>query len=219
MSDDDDDAGGAGQAAALNFIVLPLRKQLTKHGKTLSKLESTVNALEKERANMSEKQGGSSKVVTDLQTTMQILKGTLDSHPWRSEGDRYLSELRGVEKRLADTLDEQRVQLAAHSQVFQSTQSAVSTLSHEHASLKAEHNDGSRRALEELRGLTARLDHMRGEFAERVTHSFSEATAHADRQMQRLQQELLRVDQDVSERAQARHLGVLTRRTSHMQHM
>ena len=58
--------------------------------------------------------------------------------------------------------------------------------------------------MEEVRGLSARLDHMRGEFSERVTHTFSEATAHADRLTQRLQQDLLRLEQDVAQRAQVR---------------
>ena len=52
-------------------------------------------------------------------------------------------------------------------------------LSQGHSVLQVEQSDGAKRAAEELRALTTRLDHMRGEFAERVTHSFSESTAHA----------------------------------------
>ena len=65
-----------------------------------------------------------------------------------------------------------------------------------------------------MRSLTARLDHMRGEFAERVTHTFSEATGHADRLVQRLQSEVLRLDEGLTQRATASALADATAGTN-----
>lgn len=202
MSDAGDSDDGQDQAAALSNIVQPLRKQLKKHAGKLEKLDALIKSLEKDRTGEQEKREEVQKQVAEMQASASMIKGTIDAGPWRGDAERVMSELRAAEKRLMDSLDDQRVQLAAHSQVFQNTQSSVSSLSQGQSTLQAEHSDSSRRTLEELRGLTARLDHMRGEFAERVTHTFSESTAHADRLNQRLQQDLLRLEQDVSQRAQ-----------------
>lgn len=203
MSDDDAD-GGEDHAVAISNMLAPLKKQMKKLEGKLGKNESSIKTLVDSIGAEADKRAGLEKSLLDMQTSVGIMKGTVEAHPWRGESERVLTDLRAVEKRLADSLDEQRVQLAAHAQVFQSTQSTVSVLSQGQASLQAEHHDGSRRAAEELRSLTARLDHMRGEFSERVTHSFSESTAHADRLTQRMQQDLVRIEQDVSQRAQVR---------------
>ena len=98
------------------------------------------------------------------------------------------------------------MQVAAHSQVFASTQSTVSEISQKQATLSAENSDHTRRAAEELRTINARLDHMRGEFSERVTHTFEESTKHADRLSSRLQEDLHRLDQEVSLRATSKSM-------------
>jgi len=207
MSEDDASDAEKHQADALISIVQPLRKQLKKHTGKLDKLDTLIKTLKEERVASDDKREALGKQLVDIVAAAAILKGTLDAAPWRSDGERALGELRAAEKRLTATLDEQRVQLAAHAQIFQSTQSTVSALSQGQAALQAEHGDGSKRAADELRGLSARLDHMRGEFAERVTHTFSDSTAHADRLTQRLQQDVLRLEQDVSARAPANALS------------
>lgn len=213
MSDAESDAGDD-QAAAITNIVQPLRKQAKKLASKLEKLDAVVKALEKERNVESERREGIERQLAEANAGASILKGTLDAAPWRAEADRVSAELRAAEKKLSDTLDEQRVQLAAHAQVFQSTQTTVSSLSQGHSVLQVEQSDGAKRAAEELRALTTRLDHMRGEFAERVTHSFSESTAHADRLTQRLQQDMLKLEQDVASRAMGK---VLSESTAAMQ--
>ena len=206
-SDSSDGEGGEDQTAALNNIIQPLRKQIKKQSSKIEKLSALVKDLEADRATEKEKREEVERQLADIKTGSTMLKSTVDASPWRQDSERVEGSLRNTEKRLMDALDEQRVQLAAHAQVFQSTQSTVSDLSQRHATMQAEHNDGSRRAAEELRALTARLDHMRGEFSERVTHIFSESTSHADRLTQRLQEELHRLDTEVSMRAQARSVA------------
>ena len=90
-------------------------------------------------------------------------------------------DLSAVDKRLTDGLDEVKIQTGAHAQVFSSTQSSVAQQSQSLATMQADAAETARRSAEELRSLTARLDHMRGEFSERVSHTFTEATGHADR--------------------------------------
>ena len=200
---DDDGSDGAGEAAAINSVVQPLRKQAKKHASKLEKLEAQLKAFEKDRNTETERREALEKQLAEISAGASMVKGTLDASPWRAEYERVTADLRATEKKLADVLDEQRVQLAAHTQVFQSTQTTVASLSQGHSLLQSEHGDGTRRSAEELRALTARLDHMRGEFAERVTHTFAESTAHADRLTQRMQQDLLRLEHDIAQRAQS----------------
>jgi len=203
MSDSDEEDGGD-TAAALNSIVAPLRKQLKKASSKVDKLNALVKALEDERNKESERREELEKQMAEVRATSTQVKTTLEANPWRFQGEQVETALRAAEKRLTDSLDEQRVQLAAHSQVFQSTQSTVSQLSQTQAALQAEQNDGARRNAEDVRSLTARLDHMRGEFSERMSHSYSESTTHADRLGQRLQEDLHRLDQELSLRAQSK---------------
>ena len=205
MGDSSDEEGNdEDQAAALNNIVQPLRKQMKKQGAKIEKLSALVKVLEEERAKEVEKREEVERQMVEMRTSTQHMKATLDSNPWRFQAEQADTSLRAVETRLSGVLDEQRVQLAAHAQVFQTTQSTVSQLSQTQASLQADQSEATRRSAEETRGLTARLDHMRGEFAERVSHTFSESTTHADRLGQRLQEDLHRLDQEVSLRAPAR---------------
>lgn len=206
-SDDSDDEGGDDQAAALNNIVQPLRKQIKKQSSKVDKLSSLVKTLEEERQKAAEKNEELEKGLTEMRLVCSNMKTTLDANPWRFQGEQLEGSLRATEKRLSESLDEQRVQLNAHSQVFQATQSTVSQLSQTQASIQADQSDGARRQAEELRGLTARIDHMRGEFAERASHTFAEATTHADRLGQRLQEDLHRIDQEVSLRATSRSVA------------
>ena len=211
MSDDSDDgADNADQQAALNNIVQPLRKLIKKQSSKIDKLSKVVSTLEEERAKEAALREEMERQLSELKATGTTLKATLDQNPWRYQNEQTEATVRALEKRLTDSLDEQRVQLTAHTQVFQSTQSTVSQLSQSQASLQAEQNDGGRRAAEELRSLTARIDHMRGEMSERLTHTFSESTQHADRLSQRLQEDVHRLDQEISNRAQTKNVSEST---------
>jgi chromosome segregation ATPase len=204
-SDDSDTDGGTDdKAAALNNIVQPLRKQLKKQAGKIDKLLGVVKVLEDERKAEHDRREALEVQLTELRTTNTQLKTTLDANPWRYQGDQVEAALRTTEKRLSEALDEQRVQVAAHSQVFQSTQTTVSQLSQQQQALQADQSDAARKTVEEVRALTARLDHMRGEFSERMAHSFSESTTHSDRLGQRLQEDVQRLQQEVSLRAQAK---------------
>lgn len=205
MGSDSSDAEGADDTAAtVNNIIQPLRKQLKKQSAKIDKLSTLVKEIEEERKAEKEKREEVERQLMETKANAAMLKSTLEANPWRHENERLEGSLRAAEKRLGDMLDEQRVQLTAHTQVFQSTQTTVNELSQRNAAIQAEHNDGMRRSAEEVRTLTARLDQMRGELSERVTHTFSESTSHADRLGQRLQEDLHRLESDVSSRAQAR---------------
>ena len=128
-SDSDSDAGGDDQAAALNNIVQPLRKQIKKQSGKLDKLDKLVKTLEEERQNAAAKTEELEKVLNEMRVTSNNMKTTLDANPWRFQGEQLEGSLRATEKRLTDSMDEQRVQLNAHTQVFQATQSMVSQLS------------------------------------------------------------------------------------------
>ena len=201
MSDDESD-GADDQVAALNNIIQPLRKQVKKLGAKLDKLDGLCKGLSQDQTSSADKRDSLERTVADLQASLAAAKGALDMQPWRGEGDRALSEIRSIEKRLMETLDEQRIQLAAHAQVFQATQSTVSSLSQGHASLQVEHKEATRRAEEDSRNVCTRLDHMRGEFAERISHSFSEAAALSDRFGKQLQLDIQKLERDVAGRAQ-----------------
>ena len=208
MADSDDSADDADdQAAALNNIVQPLRKQIKKQAHKIEKLQGLVKQLEEERSAESRKREALERQLSEVSAGSDRLRSTIDANPWRPDAERLREELRVAEKRTADALDEQRVQMAAHAQAFQATQTTVATLSQEQSNLHAGQTDTSRRAADELRALTARLDHMRGEMTERVQHTFSESTGHADRLNQRVQEELQRLDQELAQRAQAKLVG------------
>ena len=143
----------------------------------------------------------SQTTLAELNSTVVTLKERFEARPWQLDLERQGGELRAAEKRLGGAVDDMKVQLGAHAQVFQSAQASVAQQAHELSGLQAEATETSRRVNEELRSLTTRIDHMRGEFSERVTHTFGESTAHADRLVTRLQQDLLRVEQEVGQRA------------------
>jgi chromosome segregation ATPase len=199
-----DESDAEDNAAALNNIIQPLRKQLKKQAGKIEKLTALVQGLEQGYEKEKERSQELEKQVAELNQASLTMKTSFETSPWRTDLDVVEASLRAAESRLSSVLDEQRVQLAAHAQVFQSTQSSVADVAQRQASQQIDQSDGSRRMMEELRALTTRLDHMRGEFSERVTHTFSESTSHADRLGQRLQEDLHRLDQEVSMRAQSR---------------
>lgn len=208
MSDSEASSEDGNDAAAnLNTIVQPLRKQIKKQGSKIEKLESLCKAAEKARAAEVERREASEHQLAILQASLDDLKNKLDSNPWLGEGEKLMAELHASEKRLGESLNDTKVQLGAHAQVFQTTQSAVSSQAQGLAAMQAEASEGSLRVAEEIRGMNARLDHMRGEFSERVTHTFTETTGHADRLVQRLQQEIQRLDQEVALRATSKTLA------------
>ncbi len=200
-SDSDDVANDT--AAQVNNVIQPLRKQLKRQASKIEKLEGLCKQLDKERMAANVKRDEAENKMIAMHASVQSLRDRIDSNPWRSECERLSGELRASENRLTGMLDDHKVQISAHAQVFQSTQSTVSSQSQGLSSLQAEQNEASRRIGEELRALTARLDHMRGEFAERVTHSHSEAVGHADRLVQRVQTDLLALEQEVAGRAKS----------------
>jgi chromosome segregation ATPase len=209
-SDSEDDDGKEDQAAAINNIVQPIRKQMKKLSSKLDKMAGLVKALEEERDKEKEAREMSEKQLAETKESTRELQMKLDAAPWKLDGERFESLIKATDASLRNILDEQRVQVAAHSQVFASTQSTVSDISQKQATLSAENHDHTRRAAEELRTINARLDHMRGEFSERVTHTFEEGTKHADRLGARLQEDLHRLDQEVSLRASAKSVGEST---------
>ena len=206
--DDNDDKND--NVAALNNIVQPLRKQIKKQGTKLEKMNETMTRLGEDSEKAREQFTDLEHQVAGFKIASTQLKSTIDASPWQRDGERIEATIREMEKRLTEELGEQRVHLAAHSQTFQTTQSAVSDISRKQSSVLAEIGEVSRRSAEELRVLTARLDHIRGEFSEHVTHTLGESKSHADRLNQRVQDELHRLDQEVSLRALSKSVAETT---------
>ena len=143
-----------------------------------------------------------------MQASLAVLKDRLESGPWREDNDKLRQELVGHSTRLQEALEEQRVQLNAHAQVFQSTQTAVVQQQHDIAALQAETSQACRRGEGDLASLSARIDQLRVETSERDTSNFTEATQHADRLAQRLQQDVLRLEQQPDQPLGRRRDGV-----------
>ena len=210
-SDDDDDDDDAKDAAgALNNIVQPLRKQLKKQGTKIEKMNAAMTKLGEDSEKTSAQFSDLEQQISGFKIASTQLKSMIDACPWRHDGERIEATIKAMERRLADELGEQRVHLAAHSQTFQTTQSAVADSSKKLAILQAELGDGGRRSAEELRVLTARFDHMRGELFERMAHTLDESKSHSDRLNQRAQDELTRLDQEVSLRANSKSVAETT---------
>ena len=208
MSDSEGSGAGANDTAAeVAAMLQPLRKSIKKQGSKIDKLDAIIKDAEKRRAEEAEQLQTMATTLAELNSTVVTLKERFEARPWQLDLERQGGELRAAEKRLGGAVDDMKVQLGAHAQVFQSAQASVAQQAHELSGLQAEATETSRRVNEELRSLTTRIDHMRGEFSERVTHTFGESTAHADRLVTRLQQDLLRVEQEVGQRATLASVG------------
>ena len=109
MSDDSDDgADNADQQAALNNIVQPLRKLIKKQSSKIDKLSKVASTLEEERAKEAALREEMERQLSELKATGTTLKATLDQNPWRYQNEQTEATVRALEKRLTDSLDEQR---------------------------------------------------------------------------------------------------------------
>jgi len=115
---------------------------------------------------------------------------------------RLRSDLEEPIQRLRDAVEEQRVQLTAHAQVFQGTQASVVAQAHSLSQLQGETSDATRRAESERLALGLRIDQVRTDLSERATQGFTDATQHCDRLISRMQQDVLRLEGSVSQCAQ-----------------
>ena len=187
--------------AEVAAMLQPLRKQLKKHSSRLEKVETNLKDTEKKRQADSEQLQTLQQTVLETNALLTTLRDSLNARPWQFDIEKMQAEMRTVDQRSTSAVDELRVQLTAHAQVFQGSQTSVASQAEQLNGVQADAAEHRRKTGEELRSITTRLDHMRGEFSERVTHTFGEATTHADRLMTRLQQDLLRLEQDVGQRA------------------
>ena len=202
-SDDDDDP----PVVDIQAHIRPLLKKLKKQEARIDKLEAKIKENEKRDRDAVESQRSAGNSLAEVQTSLAVLKDRLESGPWREDNDKLRQELVGHSTRLQEALEEQRVQLNAHAQVFQSTQTSVVQQQHDIAALQAETSEARRRGEGDLASLSTRVDQLRSETSERDTSNFTEATQHADRLAQRLQQDVLRLEQQLALCAQSRHVS------------
>ena len=202
-SDDDDEP----PVVDIQAHIRPLLKKLKKQEARIDKLDAKIKENEKRDRDAVESQRAAERSSAEVQASLAVLKDRLESGPWREDNDKLRQELVGHSTRLQEALEEQRVQLNAHAQVFQSTQTSVVQQQHDIAAMQAETSEARRRGEGDLASLSTRVDQLRSETSERDTSNFAEATQHADRLAQRLQQDVLRLEQQLALCAQSRHVS------------
>ena len=202
-SDDDDEP----PVVDIQAHIRPLLKKLKKQEARIDKLDAKIKENEKRDRDAVESQRAAERSSAEVQASLAVLKDRLESGPWREDNDKLRQELVGHSTRLQEALEEQRVQLNAHAQVFQSTQTSVVQQQHDIAAMQAETSEARRRGEGDLASLSTRVDQLRSETSERDTSNFTEATQHADRLAQRLQQDVLRLEQQLALCAQSRHVS------------
>ena len=202
-SDDDDEP----PVVDIQAHIRPLLKKLKKQEARIDKLDAKIKENEKRDRDAVESQRAAERSSAEVQASLAVLKDRLESGPWREDNDKLRQELVGHSTRLQEALEEQRVQLNAHAQVFQSTQTSVVQQQHDIAAMQAETSEARRRGEGDLASLSTRVDQLRSETSERDTSNYTEATQHADRLAQRLQQDVLRLEQQLALCAQSRHVS------------
>ena len=124
-SDDNDSDDAAPPQIDIQAHLRPLQKQLKKQSKQITKLEAACKALEKQSKADAEQREEMTAKLAEAQGAIHAARDRLTAVPWRPDLESLRADLSAASSRIAESVEEQRVQLAAHAQVFQSTQTSV----------------------------------------------------------------------------------------------